>query len=761
MTRLTTKDLSLHWRKAVAHVDGDNELHLITDTAETVKGAFINSSCIRWDNGQQWNKIPNITKVYIIFMNHVDIGYDGISPSVGYVNNVLNKYFHQFFPQAMKLVEVVKLHPKLSFIYTTQPWLVSMYLNCPPNMVLSGIPLQCPNKEEVAAFAEAIKAGHIAIHAGAMNMQYGMMSSDSIIASVELASHVYQQLGIKQSPRVLSLRDVPGLTKNSLTALYSAGVRAISVGVNGGSAPPAVPRLFNWTDVGILSMWHPGGYPLVAGKNLTYPGGLAYKDCLYFLKEQTALAFAFRDDNQGPPLSVDEIEGNFAILQAQFPNAELVASSFDTFYEEVLSHVQEVQPFSMEIGDTWLQGIQSDPRKTAEYRAMETAYSRCIRSDSCDHQDQRVKNASRFMTKIAEHTWGIWGGPDGYSWSNEQFEKVRPEYDYIEDTWREQRTFINYTLEALGEHPLATMMKDELDLLKPALNSLSNCDKTSLSNFVFNFTINGTQMQVEFNKSFGFMTGLREVNSGQWLINNVPFGQVVYHSYNQTDFDHYTDLYAYFNNPGIDKGGSTYSAKPVSNRWYTKLLEIYYCKPATFVAHMTMQDMTSHSYYGSPSQFWMNYTFESSDSLVMELLWMDKTTTRLGEATMLNFHFDKPSDNVVVLFDDKNEASMFDVVLNGSQLQHGGHGVRTDNFTVYSHHVQLVCPIATAPIEQATVFPVPLTPIKQAAGVAFNLHNNIWSTNYVMWYPFDNEEDSDFKAIFTAKLTPQSDYKIL
>ena len=757
MTRLTTKHLSIRWKKAVAHVDGDSEFHLITDTGETVKGNFINDSYISWDNGQLWNKIPNITKVYVIFMNHVDIGYDGINPSVGYVNNVLNKYFQEFFPQALKLAKAVKQHnPKLSFIYTTQPWLVSMYLDCPPNMILSGIPLNCPSKEEAVAFAEAIKAGHIAMHAGAMNMQYGMMNSESVVASVELSSHVFQQLGIKQTPRVLSLRDVPGLTKNSLSALYSAGVRAISVGVNGGSAPPAVPRLFNWTDVGILSMWHPGGYPLDAGKNLTYPGGLAYKDCLYFLKQQTALAFAFRDDNQGPPLSVDEVEGNFAILQAQFPKAELIASSFDTFYEEVLSHVQEVQPFSLEIGDTWLQGIQSDPRKTAEYRAMETAYSRCVHSLLCDHQDRRVKNASRFMIKIAEHTWGIWGGPDGTSWSNKQFNQVRPGYKYIEDTWREQRIFINYTLEALGKHPLAKMMKNELDLLKPALDlaSLNNCGNISLSAPVLNFTIDGTQMQVEFNKSFGFLTGLREVNSGKWLINDVPFGQVVYHSYNQTDFDQFTDLYAYFNNPGIFKPGSTASARPVSSRWYTKLLEIYYCKPATFIAHMTMQDMTSHIYYGSPSHFWMNYTFVSTDSLVMELLWLDKTTTRLGEATMLNFHFDKPSDKVVVLYDDKNEASMFDVVLNGSQLQHGGHGVRTDQFTIYSHHVQLVCPIAS-PSEQATVFPVPLTPINEAVGVGFNLHNNIWSTNYVMWYPFD-DQDGNFKAKFTAKLTPQT-----
>ena len=79
-------------------------------------------------------------------------------------------------------------------------------------------------------------------------------------------------LGIKHIPRVLSLRDVPGLTKNALAALYSTGVRAISVGVNGGSAPPAVPHLFNWTDIGMLSMWHPGGYPLPHKNSITAPG---------------------------------------------------------------------------------------------------------------------------------------------------------------------------------------------------------------------------------------------------------------------------------------------------------------------------------------------------------------------------------------------------------------------------------------------------------------------------------------------------------
>jgi len=168
---------------------------------------------------------------------------------------------------------------------------------------------------------------------------------------------------------------------------------------------------------------------------------------------------------------------------------------------------------------------------------------------------------------------------------------------------------------------------------------------------------------------------------------------------------------------------------------------------------MTMQDDLSHTYYGAPSQFWMNYTFVDYNSLVMELLWVNKTATRLGEATMLEFHLPSTVDSdVMVLYDEDNKASIFDVVLNGSQLQHGGYGVETEQFTVHTHHTQVICPIPS-PEGQPTPFAAPLTPLKQISGVAFNLHNNIWNTNYPFWYPFI-DEDADLKAKFTATLEP-------
>jgi hypothetical protein len=37
-----------------------------------------------------------------------------------------------------------------------------------------------------------------------------------------------------------------------------------------------------------------------------------------------------------------------------------------------------------------------------------------------------------------------------------------------------------------------------------------------------------------------------------------------------------------------------------------------------------------------------------------------------------------------------------------------------------------------------------------ADGVSYNIYNNIWNTNYVLWYPF-KDEDADMKARFSLR----------
>jgi len=66
----------------------------------------------------------------------VDIGAD-----VGYANytvNIINKYFTEYFPRAVEIAKDLWTGGYVeTFIYTTHPWLVSLYLDCPPNLRLT------------------------------------------------------------------------------------------------------------------------------------------------------------------------------------------------------------------------------------------------------------------------------------------------------------------------------------------------------------------------------------------------------------------------------------------------------------------------------------------------------------------------------------------------------------------------------------------------------------------------------------------------
>lgn len=120
----------------------------------------------------------NIDEVYIVFMNHLDVGFDGIDPIIGFAANVVNKYFDVYFPLALEVAAAMRANSSDRFIYTTHPWLVSMYLDCPSEWVwnngtfpLGETPqaLHCPNSSSKAAFIEGIQRGDISWHAYPFN----------------------------------------------------------------------------------------------------------------------------------------------------------------------------------------------------------------------------------------------------------------------------------------------------------------------------------------------------------------------------------------------------------------------------------------------------------------------------------------------------------------------------------------------------------------------------------------------------------------
>jgi len=222
------------------------------------------------------NDLVNVTKVYVLFSNHLDVGYtDNLNGSCA--GAVVNNYFHEHFPQAIAVAEAMRSSSRAAnasragrrYRWMTQSWLVSVFRNCEASVIniegRRGQPsdLVCPNRTAIAAFDAAARRGDITWSAFPFNAEPEMLSATMFDAGLNLTFEQDRLVG--HAPRqTISVRDVPGLTRGAIPLMVKRGVRAVSVGENGACASVNVPSSFVWRDpdsaTEILALFHPGGY---------------------------------------------------------------------------------------------------------------------------------------------------------------------------------------------------------------------------------------------------------------------------------------------------------------------------------------------------------------------------------------------------------------------------------------------------------------------------------------------------------------------
>ncbi|XP_050394995.1 uncharacterized protein LOC126812577 [Patella vulgata] len=714
-----------------------------------------------------------IEKVHIIFMNHLDVGYNGISPTVGFINNIFNIYYHKYFPRAVALSKAIEqLQSNVTFIYTTHPWLVSSYINCQngPPMLLNNITLKCPTAQEIGDFEWAVKKGYITWHAGPMNMQPENLNQFLFEQSLNISQQLDNVYGIQRQFKTLSQRDVPGMTQSVIPSLAKYGIKGISVGVNPSTSPPGVPNPFLWQFQGeeVIAMWHKGGYPLNPGPDPSQPGGLSRKDCVIVDGFSEALCFAFRTDNAGPPESVKEILSNYAILAAEFPGAKLMASTFENYVQALYPIKDQLPKASYEIGDTWIQGIASDPLKMSKYRSFSLTLQECFQTGQCDTDDSRIFNAIRYIIKPPEHTWGLPTVNDFIHWSNPDFNIARSDQNFLncDAAWAEQRTFIDLALASLEDHPVVERVVAGLAELIPRKPDLTNYN---IEKDVTQTYYCDDRIQVAFNTQ-GFIQHLYDpYNKVNWASENNPMGEFLYNSYNDSDFDYMNSYYSYLGNAGFYKINLTDNAHPESKKWPMKLQTLYKYelpdKKCDFMLKLVPVYSRSNTWYGAPSEIFIQYTTRGIDpdvggypgGLDIVVQWFDKTSTRLPESLSYSFTPTLVNDLQWRLSKIGHLVDPANVVLNGSQYLHA-----VDNGAYYidanGNGLQLLTqdvPLVLLATKKRSPypFPVPLTPITQQdiIGLGFNFYNNIWDTNYILYYPYltgDQDLKSRFKVNF-------------
>lgn len=341
----------------------------------------------------------SIRKVHVVFKTHLDIGF------TDFADSVLKNYLEHFIPAALALAKQAN-QPGQSklFVWTVGAYLLDLALGSYPG-------------EQAQALEQAIQNGDITYHALPFTLHCELCSPQLFLAGLGIAKRL--DLRFARHTMAAKMTDVPGHSQSIIAPLAQAGVRYLHLGVNAVARMPQVPPLFLWQNQqGQQVMVH---YERSYGGLTTLPG---HPEALYFLHSQ---------DNAGPP-SLQELKTTFANLQSRFPEAQVLASTLDAFAGSLLPLWDSLPVVTGEIGDTWVHGIGSDPKKTASLKSLDRLSLQWDMDGTWQHHpplpDGRPLRAAFLeqLLLVCEHTWGLDSKKfltDFINWDRTAFEKAR------------------------------------------------------------------------------------------------------------------------------------------------------------------------------------------------------------------------------------------------------------------------------------------------------------------------------------------------
>ena len=459
----------------------------------------------------------------------------------------------------------------------------------------------------------------------------------------------------------------------------------------------------------------------------------------------------------------------------------------------------------------WIQGIGSDPHKTAEYNALSRARQACIdRKDAfCTMSNFAFFNFTRMLVKFPEHTWGsagyVNGNLDVDKWSNAAFHQARDHPETAVEllqqtqtaaTYAEQRRFNMFALEALdafSDSFLAKEARKNLAELHVKVPSVAGLLAVEPAKFAQKLVCGDVSLTFDANGALRSLStkGKEYAGVGHEL------AQLQYQSYNQSDFVWYHSStangcgqtcpcracehgFGKFNSScpiaGFNDNTSHGCANPVRKRSLPTLRALHMSKDQCHAVAELAFAPALPLLYGAPQTAYLTVDV-GTDAINASLVMWKKTSTRLPEATWLNFK-PRKSETPGAKFEMNKLGSWVDpqdVVAKGNQYQHGVHeeGFRYDGLQVRSLDALLIAPITTQPAVQEICPGTPakasddsvsslaggpptapgckdigcawggtptalpgggtraagLAPLQSVTGLAWNLHNNMWSIN--------------------------------
>jgi len=456
-----------------------------------------------------------------------------------------------------------------------------------------------------------------------------------------------------------------------------------------------------------------------------------------------AIAFAHTHDNLGPQL-VEDVLRLFENLQVRFPQAKIVASNLNTYAEKLLRLMSHLPVVTQEIGDTWIHGVGTDPEKVSQYRELCRLRSQWIREKRVDLDAKPFADFSGRLLMVPEHTWGLDEKThldDYVNYRRDQLEIAREQATFrkFESSWAEQRAYLRQAVEALGNSPLADEAQNRLSDIAPKVPGKSGFERVFDHSTVFDTDY----FVVRFDALRGAISYLVDKRTGRQLCSNDNLlGLFTYQTFSQSDYDRFLSQYLVsrpdwavldFSKPGIKEAGA-------QSRWWNPALSQLAAREDDEGHHFILEMVLSKectARHGGPRTISLEIDLpRSQPALHFNLQWFQKPANRLPEAFWFSFCPRVKGVRGWKIEKMGRLISPLDVVLNGNRKLHS-----VDSYVYHRDQNNLLiiktldAPLL-APGEPSLLdFNNKRPPLKR--GMHFNLYNNVWGTNFPMWYEGD------------------------
>ncbi len=656
------------------------------------------------------NSVPadaEVKRVLTLFKCHFDAGFIDTQAVV------VKRYFNEYFPKAIETAERLTRSGSAGYVWTTGSWLLYEYL-------------EQANPEQRKRMEQAIRSGFIAWHALPFTWQTELMDPTLISGAVALSKSLDKRFGCTTTGAKMT--DVPGHTRGLVSPLAAQGVTFLDIGVNDASRPAILPPLFRWQDA--------------AGESLTVMYHAGYGGVTAVPGSDVAIAIVVKDDNAGPH-TVEEISTITADLAKRFPGARIVPTSLTKIAEAAAPHAALLPVVTQEIGDTWIHGIASDPLKVSRYREVCRLRQNWIQQEKFHIGDETDLKLLRHLLLEAEHTWGTdtktWLDFDNYIPKDLAKMLDTKNYKVVESSWLEKRGNLFLGIDTLPSdlRSEATRAVASLDARQPV--ALKNSYKPGHS-------LETAQFLFALDEGTGAIAKLQSKKTARdWAAPGHSLALLSYQTLAQKDYADFFKAYVIseedwakkdFGKPNIERFGAE------SQLWKPSVIRCESEETSSghrIVARLEIRDAEAYASGRAafPKQISVEYFLPKNKTMVeVNVYWSGKESSRMPEALWFSFNPVVASDKGWSLRKSGQEVSPFDVVDSGNRHLHavsdrvsykdaqGGISFQTQD-----------APLVALGVQSPLYFS--RSEANLSGGIHFNLFNNAWGTNYIMWFGED------------------------